>query len=100
MHNYKTIILMTLAKKENTTKYFKLNGEKHLVLKEPLVSRLPCSCKILKNHLSNKLHDKKNTEKRRNDVQRRKEIRSGKKHRGCEGEGEMKMNLTVTCRME
>jgi len=90
---------MTFAKKENTTKYFMLNGEKHLALKEPLVSRLSCSSKIQKNHLSNELHDKKNTQKRRTDVQRRKEIRSVKKHRGCEGR-ERKMNLAETCRME
>jgi hypothetical protein len=77
-----------------------LNGEKHTVLQEPLVSRLACSWKILKTYLSNKLHDTKNTQQRRNDVQRRKEIRSGKKHREYEGKAERKMSLTVTCRME
>ena len=80
--------------------HFMLNGEKHLVLQEPLVSRLSCSWKILKTYLWNKLHDKKNTQQRRNDVQSRKENRSGKKLRACEGEGERKKNLTVTCRME
>lgn len=93
---------MTLAKKkkENTTKYFMLMVRSTSYFKSLWFHVSRVDGKFCKNCLSNKLHDKKNTQQRRNDVQRRKEIRSGKKHRGCEGEGERKKNLTVTCRME
>jgi hypothetical protein len=96
MHNYK----ITPAKKENTKKYSVLNGDKPTVLREPLVSRLVCSWKILETYFSNQLHDTKNTQQRRNNVQRGKEIRPRKKHREDKGKGKRKGNLTVTCRME